>query len=391
GLVAAEREGDAVAAAHHELLLRQHDRGEHASFLRGVGRVVLDSDPSGAVVVAHRWRTHRRQLVLEEVGSLGTTPIDVELPVGSYVLELRGEDGAIRYPIVIGRDETWDATRPAASSPSPVRLPCGVGPGECYVPAGFTWVGHDALAAEPVPSRRVWIEDFVIQTFPVTCGQYLVFLDDLASRGDEARAWRHAPSVSRAATATSSPAVAREEDRFVMLPDDHGAPIDLECPIASIDWHAAVAYAEWLSAREGRRWRLPSELEWEKAARGVDRRPFPWGSQPEPTWACILGQRASARRRVPVDSYPIDTSPYGARGMAGNVRDWCIEVWKADGPRLCDGVAQVDAAREDDPSPRAIRGGAWTSVVAFARCAGRFAAKPDEHFAVVGLRLVREP
>lgn len=390
-LLEAELRGDRAGAAREELLLRQHDRGENAAFLRGVGRVRIASRPRGSRVEAFRWVTRDRRLVAEHVGTLGATPLDVELPVGSYLLELHRDGVVVRYPVVIGRDEVWSPSRDGEGTGDPVYVPSPgeVGDDEAYVPAGPTWVGHDALAAQPVPSRRVWVDGFAIQRTPVTCRSYLEFLDDLAHSGRIDDAWKLAPTLSRAAGTPGSPAVAHDGERFAMLPDETGQPIDDESPIASIDWHAAMEFAAWMRQRTGKAWRLPNELEWEKAARGVDRRPFPWGHQPEPTWACILGSSSSAPRRERVDGFPIDESPYGVRGLAGNVRDWCINTWRAAGPALVGDVVSVDEASSDDPAPRTIRGGAWTSVIAFARAAGRFAAKPEDRFAVVGLRLVR--
>jgi serine/threonine-protein kinase len=162
-----------------------------------------------------------------------------------------------------------------------------------------------------------------------------------------------------------------------------------EWPVALVDWHSANALLEWKSERDGRAYRLPNELEWEKAARGVDGRVFPWGYEPEATWACILGSTRATPSRTVVQSFPIDESPYGVRGMTGNVRDWCINVWRHDGPPVHDGVLEIDPAHPSDPGLRVLRGGCWSTVPVFARAAGRFGGPPDERFSLLGFRCVR--
>jgi serine/threonine-protein kinase len=159
--------------------------------------------------------------------------------------------------------------------------------------------------------------------------------------------------------------------------------------VAFVSWHGALGYARWLAARTGKPWRLLNELEWEKAARGVDGRRVPWGDFVDPTFACMLGSHPGVPGRLPVDGYPVDESPYGARGMAGNVRDWCVNVWKPDGPEVRGGVAQVEAAEGGDPALRAARGGSWTTAPNLCRLAGRFAAEPAERFGGLGFRLAR--
>jgi formylglycine-generating enzyme required for sulfatase activity len=105
-----------------------------------------------------------------------------------------------------------------------------------------------------------------------------------------------------------------------------------------VNWHGAVAFADWESRRCGRAYRLPGELEFEKAARGVDGRSFPWGDAFDPTWAGMRLSREGSLRPVEVDAFPVDVSPYGARGMAGNTISWCADEYRREGPPLVDGI-----------------------------------------------------
>ena len=82
----------------------------------------------------------------------------------------------------------------------------------------------------------------------------------------------------------------------------------LDWPVVLIDWGGAKAYAAWLTQRTRQRWRLPMSLEWEKAARGVDGRIFPWGSFLDPSWCCIRQSHRGAPSIVPIHRYPSDVS-----------------------------------------------------------------------------------
>jgi len=89
-----------------------------------------------------------------------------------------------------------------------------------------------------------------------------------------------------------------------------------------VSWYAACAYARWLAARTGAAWRLPTSLEWEKAARGVDGRVYPWGDDFDHSWCHVFGSDGDrSDRPSPVDSFPADCSVYGVRGAAGSVRE----------------------------------------------------------------------
>ena len=87
----------------------------------------------------------------------------------------------------------------------------------------------------------------------------------------------------------------------------------------------------------GQQWMLPSELEWEKAARGVGQTHLPVGNGFEATWACMRNSTKGSSMPSSIDSYPVDTSPYGLRHMAGNLCEWTRSVYHEDGPLVQDG------------------------------------------------------
>ncbi len=384
----AEARQSAAEVAQAELRLRRHDRGEHARFLSRLARLVLESDVP-ALVRARRFTLRERRLVLEAPRVLGPTPLDVELEAGSWLVELeRADGGCTRLHAQLVRDEVFELRRPGSAARLPVRCLGAQAPGEVHVPAGWTRVGGDPQAVEPVPARTVWIDDFVIQRTPVSVGAYLAFLDALPV----SEALRLVPrwQPTSAFDPDAPPAVERVDGRFVVSRTaENGAPVDVRWPVSSIDWHAASAYAAWLAAESGLPWRLPDELEWEKACRGVDGRLYPWGNFFEPTWTRVVGSTLEPPGRVPVGSQPLDQSPFGVLDAAGLVRTWCAGAWTPDGPACPDDLLTPRACAADEPSLRVVRGGAWNAFGAFVRSASRFAARPDERFAAVGMRLVR--
>lgn len=170
-------------------------------------------------------------------------------------------------------------------------------------------------------------------------------------------------------------------------------------PVVNVTWDDAMAYCEWLEGRlrENRRaaqpvgsqladgWhlRLPSEAEWEKAARGEDGRIYPWGDE----WEV---ERANTKESgmggtSPVGSFPWDTSPYGCLDTAGNVQEWCMDWWDEN-------YYHVTPIRNPKGTTygqsRAIRGGSWASIHWYARCAFRSRLAPSYSFDSRSFRVV---
>ena len=158
--------------------------------------------------------------------------------------------------------------------------------------------------------------------------------------------------------------------------DAEGDRWDPRHPALSISWHDAVAYCEWRSARDGKDYRLPGEEEWEKAARGVDGRWFPWGWRFDASLGNMRQSRKERTAPTAVDEYPRDVSVYGVRGLGGNARDWtATEFVQGSGP-----------ARRVN---RIIRGGNWDGPARYARAANRFWHLPAHVNGDVGFRLAR--
>jgi serine/threonine-protein kinase len=143
--------------------------------------------------------------------------------------------------------------------------------------------------------------------------------------------------------------------------------------VYGVTWYDAILYSEWKSKKERKPYRLPTSSEWEKAARGVDGRWYPWGNSFDPGLCNIMRSRRETNAPVNVESYPEDVSIYGVRGMGGNVSDWTgterIETDEKKAQRVC-----------------IVRGGAWLHPSILSRCAC-YSLLPPHTLGSIGFRL----
>ncbi|MCB9792849.1 MAG: SUMF1/EgtB/PvdO family nonheme iron enzyme [Alphaproteobacteria bacterium] len=391
----AEEDQDEAAAARQELQLRAHDRGRYASYLDGQGALTLLTDPPGAEVRLHRYTLQDRRLEPVFLRALGETPLRaLSLPKGSYLLTLHAPGHAeVRYPVLIERGGHWDGVAPGDTEPTPIRLPKEgeLAEDDCYVPAGWFISGGDPEAADGLPRRRIWVDAFVVKRFPVTCGEYLAFLNDLVLRGHEEEAISHAPSedVQTAEQKRLQAIVGRnKQGLFFFRGDGDAEPWESDWPISLVRHASASTFAEMVAHRDAQDWRLPHDQEWEKAARGADGRLLPWGEFLDPTWACVAGSHAGAPRRHAVTNYALDQSPYGVRGMVGGVRDWCLNGYVRTWPQGTNAL-DLETMRYLDSDFRMVRGGAWASAAQYCRPVCRFANKRRYRSQLIGFRLAR--
>jgi len=339
-----------------------------------------------------RFVTRHRRLVPEFVRSIGHTPlIEIPLEMGSYLLEIHKEGHeVVRYPVFIERGQHWRGVRPGSSRPFAIALPMhgALGSSACYVPAGWFYAGGDPDAHDSWPRRRFWADAFVMQRFPVTNREYIAFLDDLVAQGREGDALKHAPRERGGTVGELGAMIYGRDDRgrFELRPDADGDMWLDDEPVAMISWHNASAYADWRAERDGLSWRLPMEQEFEKAARGVDGRFFPWGDDLDPSRCCMRDSHQNQTLPSVIESYPVDVSVYGVRGLGGNMRDWCLDVYQPEVPNDAL-VSCIHAA--DMVADRVYRGGTWYGAEAYCRAAARMRNAPLARLDAVTLRLLR--
>jgi len=393
---AAEAAGVAAAAERFAALVGLHDDGTHAAYLVGDGALSLHTDPAGADVAVHRWEEEARVLRVADaaMGPPRRSPVDAAaIPMGSYQLRVSADGCApLDLPIVVGRGSRAERIRPRDAAPNRLRLPPvgELGPDDRLVPAGWFVSGGDARTPSSLPARRVWVDEYVIRAHPVTHGEYLAFLNDI----DPAEGLTHAPRERPAQRGElGALLVAHDpETGFSLRTDAEGDTWELDWPAWMVSWHGARAYAGWLAARDGVPWRLPWELEWEKAARGVDGRAFPWGDFGEPTRAAVHGSSEGRPMPSSVHGHPLDSSPFGVRGTAGNVCDWTLDVFTEEGPDLVDGVLfeRPAVAPDDGQLSRCVKGGSWSNPITHGRGAFRDGRHAGDRRWVIGFRLARD-
>jgi formylglycine-generating enzyme required for sulfatase activity len=160
-------------------------------------------------------------------------------------------------------------------------------------------------------------------------------------------------------------------------------------PVIDVSWKDAVAYAEWLSQRTGKRYRLPTEAEWEYAARGGTETAYWWGKEEGQGNAnCSnCGSRWDKRQTAPVGSFK--PNPFGLYDTAGNVSEWVQDCWHENyNGALADGSAWVEECSGDDLL--VIRGGSWDLDPEYSRSSSRGMGSPGSRSNGAGFRLVQD-
>lgn len=397
----AESLGDLRSARDYTEQLRAYDDGQHADFLRAEGTVELHTSPSGAMVRVLHYEPRARRLQLAPFRDLGPTPLGpMDLPVGSYLFEIHHPRcEVVRLPVRVQRGELWSTVAPGERQPTPVVLPQKrrLLPFERYVPAGWVAIGGDASAPGALPRHRLWVGDFAIALRPVNNHDYLAFVNALAKElGPDAAQARVPRLVDRSSRQLLPLYQPRGDGTWVIPPEAQGLRLDPAAPVVGVSWHDAQAYCLWLAARTRLPWRLPGELEWEKAARGGDDRPFPWGHRADPAFHCMQDSAIAHAGPPAAGSFPVDISPYGVHGLGGGTQDWCAEAYRPGGPPHRGSIATPPATPSaKDIRPRAhaprrvIRGGAWDLPADACRAASRAALSAGRTARNVGFRVAR--
>lgn len=220
------------------------------------------------------------------------------------------------------------------------------------IPEGFFEMGCDTGRDDERPAHRVWVDAFELAVFQTTNADYARFLE--TTRHAAPLLWRDASFR------------------------------DPRQPVVAVSWFDAVEYCQWLSHSLGKRYRLPSEAEWERAARGgVEGEDFPWGDcAPEE-----LPDYASRWKNTPEPVGLYAPNRYGIYNLGDNVHEWCSDWYDA---------GYYASSPESNPqgppssSRRASRGGSWRHQIKVTRTAARSSIPPEFKYADYGFRVAAE-
>ena len=220
------------------------------------------------------------------------------------------------------------------------------------VPAGEFMMGSN-LADDEKPAHHVSLNAFYMDKYEVTVGQYAKYLE---------------------ATDMEEP-----PDWHIMNQSQHQ-----KRPVVNVDWEDAVMYCKWAGKR------LPTEAEWEKAARGTDGRIYPWGNEVPTRLHANYGRKEwnNHLALVPVGSFEEGRSFYGIYDMAGNAWEWVSDWYDYDYYKNSPRGNPIGPATGED---KVVRGGSWLYVPEFLRSAHRFAAQPTNRHFGYGFRCAKTP
>lgn len=221
-----------------------------------------------------------------------------------------------------------------------------------HIPQGEFLMGRENGPDNEKPVHRVWVDKFMIGKFPVTNREYLTYVEQ--NGATEPPFWR--------------------EEMFS----------DLDKPVVGISWFDAADYCGWLSDKTGYLFRLPTEAEWERAARGgKEGKLYPWGDQP-PSERPYPGydMDKGGPQRVGVD----EANGFGLYDMSGGVHEWCGDFYD---PAYYPSSPEHNPRGPSSGQRRVSRGGSWRHRVKFSRCAARSSLIPAFKYADYGFRLAR--
>jgi formylglycine-generating enzyme required for sulfatase activity len=239
------------------------------------------------------------------------------------------------------------------------------------IEAGPFLMGSNDLTSAEKPVHKLYVESFYIGKFEVTNSQYKAFCDATG---------RPYPEAEWSPDGESSLSYLKEQPDY---------------PVVGINWEDAVAYCQWLSNNTGKNYRLPTEAEWEKAARGgAEGQSYPWGNEEfnsDGRYRANCGSESDNDRIRKQDGF-LNTSPigsfppnkFGLYDMAGNVWEWCADYYDES---YYSKSPEANPLGPNSGEKRVLRGGSWFGGPKHMECAARLWNYPLIRYASTGFRV----
>lgn len=221
------------------------------------------------------------------------------------------------------------------------------------IPAGWFLMGCDRGQDNEKPVHRVWTDEFLLAALQVTNADYERFLRETGSL----------PPPFWTDPAFNHP----------------------EQPVVGVSWHEANRYCEWLSANTGRKFRLPTEAEWERAARGGSAGAlFPWGDAPPQSQPGYADRCNDHWKTGPEPVGLAESNSYGLYNTCDNVHEWCSDWYAPDYYAVS---PERNPCGPKTGARRASRGGSWRHHIKISRCAARSSIPPEFKYSDYGFRV----
>ena len=264
--------------------------------------------------------------------------------------------GLAAHPVMAGAPGDKDAKEFATGNKQSQERPASAQPQEgsmVVVPAGEFTMGSPTGDSDEQPAHRVYVDTFSMDKYEVSVGQYAAFLQ---------------------ATGVNAPS------SWEMM----NQPAHQKRPVANVDWEDAAAYCKWAGKR------LPTEAEWEKAARGTDGRLYPWGNEAPTPLRANYGKTEwnNHGALAPVGTLEEGKSPYGIYDMAGNVREW-VSDWYDD--NYYKTSPSQNPTGPSTGESKVLRGGSWDSGPQHLRSALRYLHRSAHRHKDYGFRCAKTP
>jgi formylglycine-generating enzyme required for sulfatase activity len=280
--------------------------------------------------------------------------IGIRQPSGPPGIEVRTESGGYT-PLAKKLEKVAEESRKAELKVKQTK-PDDEFESMVFIPAGEFYMGSEEASNDAKPVRRIYLDSYYLDKYEVTFLQFYAFVDLTGHRKE-----RLAGYLSSTVT----------EDMSLFI-----QPFN---PIVGVAWDDAVDYCRWKGKR------LPTEAEWEKAARGTDQRKWPWGNEERSENANLLGDDG-ARYTSSVNQSSRDVSPFGVHDMAGNVMEWVADWYSQDSYRLLPSRNPVGVP---DGDRRIIRGASWNDSIKRAQVSIRFKMFPEYRDVTIGFRCAK--
>lgn len=220
-------------------------------------------------------------------------------------------------------------------------------PGMVLIPKGEFIMGHDKEDEDEKPQKKIFLKAFYIDINEVTNAEYQKFVE---ATGHRKPYW--------------------SKDSTLNQPNQ---------PVVGVSWDDAAAYAKWAGKR------LPTEAEWEKAARGTDGRIFPWGDKWDKTK--VQSSISEENKLASVSSHPSGTSIYGANDMAGNAWEWCQDWYD---PMYYTKTPLKNPQGPSSGETKVTRGGSWIDMPQQLRSSNRYYSHPYVRTPAIGFRCAKD-